>query len=288
LATAGSAIYLLMLCRFGIQELFSWRKIYRLMLFLAFLFIALLGGFRSTLILFLMTFCILFYLEGLMRSALMPFFLVLAIAGGAILVPFADKLPFTIQRSLSFLPIPVDPIVKANAESSTEWRLQMWKHVLPEVPSYLVLGKGYTFTAKDLALTRLAGATDSGAEGAELVGDYHNGPLSVLIPFGVPGALVFLWFLAASLKVLRRNYLFGDPAFRRVNTFLLAHFMAKVIFFFAVFGGLYSDLASFTGLLALSVAINGGMASKPVPVAQPTLVVNRLKLQPPVSKPAVA
>src|SRR5439155_10723931 len=60
LAPAGSAIYLLMLCRYGIQELFSWRRAGRLLLFLFFLFVAMLGGFRSMVILFLLTFCILF------------------------------------------------------------------------------------------------------------------------------------------------------------------------------------------------------------------------------------
>src|SRR5439155_8412052 len=128
----------------------------------------------------------------------------------------------------------------------------------------------------------------TGTEGSELAGDYHSGPLSVIIPFGLPGMFAFIWFLVAGFKVVRRNYRFGDPAFRRVNMFLLAFFIAKVIFFFGVFGGFYSDLASFTGLLALSVSINGGMAQKAVAPAEPTMVVNRFKLQPPAAKPVVA
>ena len=124
------------------------------------------------------------------------------------------------------------------------------------------------------------GPGQSGTEGAELAGDYHNGPLSVIVPFGIPGVIAFVWFWWACLKVLRQNYLFGDPAFRRVNTFLLAYFIAKIVSFTAVFGGFYSDLAGFTGLVALSVSINGGMARKTV-VPQPQIVLNRFKLQPP-------
>ena len=279
-AAAGAAAYLLMLCRYGIQELFSWRRPGRLLLFLFFLVVAMLGGFRSTIIMFMLTFGILFYLEGLTRSPLLPAFLLVTLLVGAAVVPLADRLPIAIQRSLSFLPLQVDPVVKATAQASNEWRLEMWKHVLPQVPEYLVLGKGYAFTAKDLAMARLTNTPQSAAEGAELTGDYHNGPLSVIVPFGVPGVIAFLWFWWACWKVLRQNYLFGDQAFRRVNTFLLAYFLAKAVGFLFVFGGFYSDLASFTGLVALSVSINGGMAQKPA-VAGPRIVLNRFKLQPP-------
>ncbi len=280
LAAAGSALYLLMLCRFGIRELFSWSRIGRLLLFLFFFFVALLGGFRSTLIVFLLTFCILFYLEGLARSPLLPAFLLMAILAGAAIVPMADRLPLAVQRTLSFLPLPIDPLIKADTQASNEWRLQMWQHVLPQVPEHLILGKGYSFSAKDLDMTRIRNPVQSGTEGAELASDYHSGPLSVIVPFGIPGAIAFLWFWWACLKVLRQNYLFGDPAFRRVNTFLLAYFIAKMASFTVIFGGLYSDLASFTGLVALSVSINGGMARKAI-APRPQIVLNRFKLQPP-------
>ena len=193
-AAAAAAAYLLMLCRYGIRELFTWRRPGRLLLFLSFLFVAMLGGFRSTLIMFLLTFWILFYFEGLARSPLLPAFLLVTVLAGAAIVPLADRLPIAIQRSLSFLPLPVDPMVKAVAQASNEWRLEMWKHILPQVPEYLVLGKGYSFTAKDLAMTRLSSTPQSAAEGAELAGDYHNGPLSVIVPFGIPGVIAFLWF----------------------------------------------------------------------------------------------
>src|SRR6266404_3836678 len=287
-ATAGSAAYLVMLCRYGIGGLFDWRRVGRLVIFISFVILSMLGGFRSTVIMFLLTFCILFYLEGLLRSPLFPALLLLTVITAAALLPVTDRLPVAVQRSLSFLPVPIDPVIKASAESSTEWRVEMWKRVLPEIPEYLWLGKGYAMTAQDLAMTRIRGADSTGSEGAELAGDYHSGPLSVIIPFGLPGTLAFIWFLVAGFKVVRRNYLFGDPAFRRVNTFLLAYFVAKVIFFFGVFGGLYSDLAGFTGLLALSVSINGGAAKKALAPAQPTVVLNRFRIPPPTTKPLPA
>src|SRR2546428_13711322 len=61
-----------------------------------------------------------------------------------------------------------------------------------------------------------------GTEDVELVGDYHNGPISVISPFGIFGVLAFGWFLVAGLRALHRNYQFGHPAYRQMNRFLLA------------------------------------------------------------------
>src|SRR5208283_5557251 len=93
--------------------------------------------------------------------------------------------------------------------------------------------------------------------GTIVVGDFHSGPLSILIPFGLYGAIAFLWFLAAGLRVLHRNWKFGDPALQRVNALLLAAFAGRTVFFFIFFGALHSDIAFFAGLLGLSVALNG-------------------------------
>ena len=93
-----------------------------------------------------------------------------------------------------------------------------------------------------------------------MVGNYHNGPLSILIPFGIYGAIAFVWFLVAGLRVLHRNWKLGDPALRTVNALLLAAFAARVVFFFFIFGSLHSDMVVFAGLLGLSVALNGAGA----------------------------
>jgi hypothetical protein len=121
----------------------------------------------------------------------------------------------------------------------------------------------------------------------KLVGDYHNGPLSVIIPFGIFGAIAFAWLLVAGIRVVYQNYQFGDPAYHDMNTFLFAFFVAKVIIFLCVFGALDSDLAVFLGLIALSISLNGGVA-KPVVAPQPKVVFNRFKLHPSVRRPAGA
>jgi hypothetical protein len=283
LATACSSVIWMMLARYGIDQIFTWRRLGRLLVFLGVLAVSLLGGFRSILVFFLLTFAILFYFEGLLRRPLLPALLLVCLLGGSILIPFTNRLPLTVQRTLSFLPLPVDPLAKASAELSTEWRVEMWKRVLDnEVPQYLWLGKGYAISAADLAAVPLA----SGTYGAELAGDYHSGPLSLIIPFGIFGTLGFIWLLVTGVKVLRQNYLYGDPNFATINRFLLTMFIAKAIFYFVIFGAFSTDLAFFTGVLGLSICVNGGIA-EPAPVPQPKIIYNRFRIPPPALRKPV-
>ena len=92
-----------------------------------------------------------------------------------------------------------------------------------------------------------------------MAGDYHSGPLSILIPFGIFGLLGVVWLIVAGFRVLYRNYRFGDPALRKLNTFLLSYFIARVTFYFVGFGALSNDLTLFLGVLGLSIALNGGV-----------------------------
>jgi hypothetical protein len=272
-------VFCAMLARYGIRGILNPRRPVRLITFITFIVIGMFGGYRSMVIIFALTFAIQFYFEGLFRTRLFPLLSIIGLLGIASLPLTISHMPLQFQRALSFLPFDIDPIAKSDAEASTEWRVKMWKDVLPQVPRYLIIGKGYSINANELAMAGLGAMRDNQAEGSELAGDYHNGPLSVIVPFGIFGVFGFLWFLFASGRVLYQNYVFGNPVFRRVNTFLFAYFLCKAIFFFAVFGSLYSDLATFIGLVALSVSINGG-AAKPAVAPRPKVVFNRFKLHP--------
>jgi len=95
------------------------------------------------------------------------------------------------------------------------------------------------------------------AASALVAGDYHNGPLSVIIPFGIFGFLAFAWLIAASIRLLYYFHRYGDPALQRINTFLLATFVAKITLFVFIFGSLSNDLFTFLGLVGLGVSLNG-------------------------------
>jgi hypothetical protein len=254
LANLGLAVYCLVLARYGIRGLLDASKPWRLGLLCLAVPVTMMGGFRSTTILLALTFALLFYFEGLHRTRLLLPAVFVLLVGGSLLTLVAARLPYAVQRSLAFLPVPIDPVVRFATQGSTEWRLGMWRDVLPQIPQYLLLGKGYGFSGTEQYHMM------NGLEAVELVGDYHNGPVSVIIPFGIFGAMSFVWLLIAAIRVLYQNCKFGDPACQHANTFLLAYFVAKAIFFFTIFGSLHSDLPQFLGLLGLSISLNGGVA----------------------------
>ena len=264
----GAAIYSYMVARFGIRGVLDLKRPWRLLLVVAALTAGMLSGFRSFVLLTAITLAIVFWLEGLHRTRYLPALLVVALLGAAFVLPQAEKLPLLVQRSLSFLPGKFDWMARESASGSMEWRLQMWRDVLPEVPKYLFMGKGWTYDARDYAMSVEMGEAGNPLAGVILVGDFHNGPLSVLIPFGIYGAITFAWFLAVGLRVLYRNWKFGSPALHSVNALLLAAFAAQIVFFCFFFGSMYSDMVIFAGILGLGVALNGAGAS-PVPAEQP-------------------
>jgi hypothetical protein len=154
----------------------------------------------------------------------------------------------------------------------------------------LLLGKGLAIDANDLADYYQFGNDQVGGEvggGLTAAGDYHSGPLTLIIPFGIWGVIGFFWFLAASFKVLWRNYKYGDPDARGINRFLLSYFVARAILYFFVFGGFYLDLMQFIGIVGFSISLNGGVAKR-APVTRPRIVFNRFRPLPPLEGPAPA
>ncbi len=170
------------------------------------------------------------------------------LVGGAVVLPQAEKLPLMAQRALSFLPGKFHSVARESAQGTLEWRLGMWKDLLPEIPKHLFRGTGWGVDAREFFAVTETGEAGNPFASTILVGNFHNGPLSVLIPFGIYGAIAFIWFLVAGLRVLHRNWKFGDPALQRVNALLLAAFAARALFFLCFFGSLDSDMAMFHGL----------------------------------------
>jgi len=270
LVGASFALIFWLLARFGTVGVFDLVRPWRLLLLLAGVVGLTLGGFRSAFLLTAGVFFILFSFEKLWRTRLSLVLLGLGLVAGIGLVGFADRLPLPVQRTLSFLPVKIDPVTRQMAEYSTEWRIEMWKSVLPEVPKYLLKGKGYSYSADDLFMTQMEG-TRAGTvsyQAAAFAGDYHNGPLSVIIPFGAAGMLAFVWLLFAGSRFLYSVYREGPPELRGINRFILALFLARVLLFFFIFGSLTNDLFHFAGLLGFSVALNRA-AQRPLEIAEP-------------------
>jgi hypothetical protein len=239
-----------------------------------------LGGYRSLLLLVGAVFIILFVIEGLLRSPIFPALLLTMALAFAALVPVSSKLPLSVQRTLCFLPIKVDSMVRNDAEGSLQWRFHIWQALLPDLPKYIWLGKGYALNPTDMYLMEQAALRGRAAsfEAALTNGDYHSGPLSTYVPLGSFGLLAFLIFLGASLRALYLNYRYGNEALKTINRGLFAYFLGNMIYFFFAFGALSSDLFKFTFSVGLSIALNNGICRKPVPVPRPVPFRGSLEL----------
>jgi hypothetical protein len=283
LAPACTAVLCFLLARYGIRGLFDWAKPWRFIFLCITVGAACFAGFRSAMLMLCLIFAFQFYFEGLLRTHFLPIVAGLALFGLLPIVFFPDKMPLSVQRAISFLPVKVDTEIMESAKGSSEWRLEMWAVVWKEVPKYLIIGKGYGIDPTELFLVNEAqrlGIATSGFEGFLLAGDYHSGPLSVIMPFGIPGVIAFLWVLFAGFRVLYLNYRFGDTRLRRINCTLMAWYLAYCLAFMFIFGAFNSQLFIFLGICGFSVSLNGGVkrrvkrVQKPFPMPQTALAMD--------------
>src|SRR5579862_4580033 len=172
----SQAVCFFMILRFGISGIFDSHRPWRFITFAAMIAFGLLGGFRSFLIGLGLVSLVQFYFEGLFRSRIFAWFSLAGVVGLTLLVGFADLLPMSVQRSISFLPVQIDPTVRSDAASTWDWRWEMWRATLPTVPRYLLLGKGFNFDGTDQYLTALGAQRGMATsyDAAMISSDYHQ------------------------------------------------------------------------------------------------------------------
>ena len=111
--------------------------------------------------------------------------------------------------------------------------------------------------------------------------DYHQGILTLIIPFGIWGLLAFTAFCVGSVRALYRNYRYSPPELRSINTFLLSFFIGRLIFYLVFYGEFYLDLMLFTGTIGLSLSLNGGIRQEAeVTMPEPVASTEDWRLQP--------
>jgi hypothetical protein len=280
-ATA-SVVANFLLARYGLRGIVSAVHPLRFLIFFCLIAMTMLGGYRLTVISYAETIILLFFLEGLYRTRMLLVFIMGGLLIATLLFSFADKLPYTFQRALSFLPVHVDPGAKLDAEGSREWREKMWADVWPKVPQYLLLGKGYALHAEDFAYMGGGAFAGQGADldesqqGLAISMDYHNGPLSTLMPFGIWGAISYLWLSCAVLFALYRNYRYSDPDIKTVNAFIFVMGINGFVGFFFLFGAYANDAGTLAKLAGMSLALNWGILKAPARAPEPNPLVRPL------------
>lgn len=160
-------------------------------------------------------------ISTLLRRRFQDIFILVMIGVMAVMLVFIAYLaglpvPFSIQRSLAFLPIGWDQQALDSAEDTKEWRIQMWIDAIqdPNVIKNKVLGDGFGYSREDMMIfsDELLGiggfvGTENTYESFLIRGSFHNGPLSAIRFTGVVGLILltvlFGFTLVYSVKIVR-------------------------------------------------------------------------------------
>lgn len=177
------------------------------------------------------------------------------------------ELPFSVQRTLTFLPGDWALEAKADAESSTQWRVDMWKYVIEHrVIQNWWFGDGFAVRPSDLPAIGLRGTN---TDNALVSGGYHNGPLSTIRFVGIVGLVLFYALMLASTyysyKAVRlcRGTIFQPLAF-----FLAIWCTLNPLLFTTIFGAYNESLPEqifYTALLRLTLRMAENLSASRSP-----------------------
>lgn len=245
---AAAPMLLALLCVTPTKKFFSIKGIVPILLFTAIICLSLLSGFR------LIT-ATLFGIVGLtcllQKTLTFPRALVLCTAGAislAIIYSISSHLPDSIQRSISWLPgIEIVESTKSDADSTVQWRLDLWTEAVRSIPDYFWIGQGFAYDGNAVMNMMSQSAGVDALQWALASGSYHNGWLSLLIVTGFPGLVFGLTLMSLLigriLTLYKSNW--HDPALKLCFQPLAAYCLISIATFFTVYGDVH---ASFPGI----------------------------------------
>lgn len=232
------------------------------------LFFVTYSGFRSVLVsscIFLAY--ILFTLLAGYRKRLIFFSMVFAASAFVLLYLTYDYLPYGVQRTVSFLPyISEGNLAIQDARGSTDFRLGTWEIAAQRLDEYLWLGRGATYSLRDVYLL----STGPYLQGLNYmhgwVTNLHNGPLEVLVFFGIPGALAFAMFLSRTLWKLFKSIKFKNPLLEadRLSCVFEALTFSSIMLFLASVGNSYGTFLNICLNLSVIFIIKTSLTSSKV------------------------
>jgi hypothetical protein len=219
-----------------------------------------LSGFRSRLVSFV--FVIMGYGFFRSRSKAQYFWISMALmlVAWVFVVMVSSHLPLGLQRAVSFVPgAHIDRATAQGAQSSIEWRIEIWAYCLSHAKEYLLIGRGSALDVID-AISNL-GTQDIGEFSpwfAYITHSYHSGPLSLLIDYGAAGLILGLWLAILIVK----RFVRVAVKLAQIDSFEARFVLASVVYliwkwvaFFAVYGDI-PQLASYISSTAILSVIS--------------------------------
>lgn len=169
------------------------------------------------------------------------------------------SLPMAAQRTLSFLPIDVDPSIRESAEGSSDWRFEMWRLVLTS-DRYIknkMFGDGFGFSAaeQEAQVQNSMGIrkyTGDSIDAFIAKGSYHGWHVEAIRftgAFGLIIGTIILFMFARHAWVLVKYHRGTD--FEPYALFLCIPFLIEPFFTIFVFGSYKGSFITYIALSAM-------------------------------------
>jgi hypothetical protein len=171
-------------------------------------------------------------------------------------IVFVQYLPFTYQRALSWLPFAeIDRVAAIDADSTTEWRLQIWADAVHEIPEFLWIGKGYAYDVYAIDALRLH-PVEYQRLWAPIAVSYHSGPLSLIIGMGLAGFIlgstILIYTIIRHWRLVSMKW--ENKWLYRIHLVIMVRYYSLVISFFLFYGDVFN---SFPKLLMHVMILEG-------------------------------
>lgn len=206
---------------------------------------AAMSGYRNVIASTVLTLALGVYYWGRAKAVIAASFIAVSALVGISVLNLLMPLPANVQRAFSFLPGSWDESVIVDAQSSTDWRVEMWEEALTS-SRYIenkILGDGLGIRRDnmeymiEISMTQGYVTDEMSQERAMLAGDFHSGPVTSIRVVGYVGLAVFL--LALIVLAVRAHKLImrstGQSYFREVLFFCLP-MVWQPLFFVLVMG----------------------------------------------------
>ena len=169
------------------------------------------------------------------------------------------SLPMAAQRTLSFLPIDVDPSIRESAEASSDWRFEMWRLVLTS-DRYIknkMFGDGFGFSAAEheaqvQSSMGVRKYTGDSIDAFIAKGSYHGWHVEAIRFTGVLGliiGLIILFMFAKHAWILIKHHRGTD--FEPYALFLCIPFVIEPFFTIFVFGSYKGSFITYIAMSAM-------------------------------------
>ena len=230
LSVVGQGLILLILVFHKLDDFFSHKGAYLIPLAAAVFGIGLLSGHRYLSLILIISMIFIAYTQRFYTVKNMLISLAAMIAVLIPLILYANKLPLSAQRALSYIPgIRIDNHARLNGSATLETRRILREVGFKMIPQYFWIGRGFMMPSRDYSHiwdpTYITMHVNQGK--------FYNGFIGLMVNTGVFGTLSMLIFLGAgsylAYSVMAHLRLYGcEDAFARMSCIVASVWMANI------------------------------------------------------------